>query len=383
MRIAYLLGTYPSLSETFIAREIRALQPRGIDVRIFALHRPPAGKVHGAALGRTAPFTYGSLLAGALAGWQQWSRLPARPGALRDRLLAAGFAPHARAFGVEHIHAHFAFGPADVARVLADLLQVPFSVSVHARDIYTQSGAALTACLRDAAFVACCTRHGLEHVRSLCPTLPADQFCLARHGLFMPECTPPRGVSPSLLLAVGRLEPKKGFHCLIAACRILAARGLAVPCRIAGAGSLERDLARAIRDAGLSDTVRLIGAQTQAELADLYGLARVFVVPSMVAPDGDQDGLPNVLLEAMARQVPVIATRVGGIPEAVVDGDNGLLVDPDDPARLAEGIARLWGDEGLRQRLGARGRARIVEEFDINNTIGPLLERFAACAGRR
>jgi glycosyltransferase involved in cell wall biosynthesis len=195
------------------------------------------------------------------------------------------------------------------------------------------------------------------------------------HGLDMSEYAPgraPRRDRP-LLLAVGQLKPKKGFHHLLDACRILLERGSSFDCEIVGDGSLRAELAARIGELGLRSRVRLLGALPHEAVVKKYREATVFALPCVTGPDGDRDGIPNVILEAMAMGVPVVSTRHSGIPEAVEDGRTGLLVPPGDPQEIATAIERLLGDPVLRERLGSRGRERVRKVFDIDANARALL----------
>jgi glycosyltransferase involved in cell wall biosynthesis len=395
--VAYVLGKFPSLSETFILREVLALRAGGLNPVLCALAHPGAGKVHAAAAALLPEVLWSPgraawpRLAGALAGWflrrprtlcRAWLAEGRATGAWLRALYhvaeAAGFADAARRRGVRHVHAHFAFVPAEVARTLAALIGCRFSVSVHARDLYTQDGARLRHRLAGAAFVTACTRHGFDLVRRLLPDLAPERLFLLHHGL-PPAVLASGGTAGTAILAVGRLEEKKGFGCLIAALGRLAAAGNeAPPCVIAGDGPLCAALVRQAADAGLGARVRFVGAVTQEELAGLLRAAALFVLPSVVAADGDHDGLPNALLEAMAVGLPVVSTTASAAVEVIADGENGLLVPPADPAALADAIARLLRSPQLCARLGAAGQARVRQEFDLARNTAPLVARFRA-----
>ena len=401
MKIAYVLGTFPAISETFILREILALRERGIEVTIFALGRETgSAKVHQAAApllpdvlrrpsllaGETlgcqfhffskAPLTYLGLVFGAACGWGL------RPGCVlrvwRNLMIAAVFACEAQRRHITRVHAHFAFMPAAVAELMAYLLGGSFSVSVHAQDIYTQTDQALTARLAEATFVAVCTEVGRDHLRQHCPELFPDKILLVRHGL-TPRDFVPGKAQGSMILGVGRLEPKKGFACLLDACLLLAERGIAFTCQIAGDGPQRAALQACISEhPRLRDRVRLTGVLTQEELQKLYASASVFVLPSAVTPDGDRDGLPNAVLEAMAMELPVISTWASASTEVIRNGMTGFLVAPGDTAALADRIQELLGDASLRERLGQAGRDLVCAEFDIARNIEPLRQRFTA-----
>jgi glycosyltransferase involved in cell wall biosynthesis len=199
------------------------------------------------------------------------------------------------------------------------------------------------------------------------------------HGIDLDQYRPrvvPAGDAP-VLLAVGQLKEKKGYIYLIKACRILKDLGLGFRCEIVGEGPLREALQAEIDARDLSGTVELCGALHHPQVIHKYRSADIFVTPSILAADGDRDGIPNVILEAMAMQLPVAATLHSGIPEVVVDGVNGLLVPPADEVALAEALARLIGDGGLRRRLGLNGRKTVLEKFDIRRNAERLLAEFS------
>jgi glycosyltransferase involved in cell wall biosynthesis len=171
---------------------------------------------------------------------------------------------------------------------------------------------------------------------------------------------------------VGRLCDTKGFPELIEACRLLRERGVAFSCRIVGDGYMREELERQIRESALEGVVTIAGLLPRAAVRDLYRRARLFVLPCVVTPRGDRDGLPNVIVEAMAMGLPVVASNISGIPEAVVEGETGRLTPPHDPEALAEAIQSLWEDPALRARMGRAGHARACERFGLEQNVALL-----------
>ena len=397
MRIAYVLGTFPSISETFILREILALRESGVDIEIFSLHRPDAGTTHEDARPlvddvcyRPSVFSMASMSSQIYFllrhPWRYFKCAAAvklmylaRPvlllKAMRDFFAAAFFAREAARRGVDHVHAHFAFIPADVAMVMAGLIGRQFSISAHAWDIYTQGRSVLLGKVRRASFVATCTQHGEAHLRKLFPELPADRIVTVRHGI-LPEKFRPRDSTTPMVLAVGRLEEKKGFRYLVEACGLLTKRGTTVHCSIVGNGPEASALRNTISSHALEDVVTLVGQLTQDEIMALYGKASVFVLPSVVASSGDRDGLANVIIEAMAMEIPVISTTASAASEAIDDGVNGFVIPPGDSAALADRIGELLHDEELRNKMGERGRERAMDRFDISRNVAELAALF-------
>ncbi len=402
MKLAYVLGEFPSLSETFILREIIELRRRGFEITVCSLQRPADGVMHEEARGllssvcyRPAPFGIKAIGALALVLLQHPVRAMRAIGqtvaatwrdpltllrCLRHVPVAAAFVRHATRFGATHVHAHFASVPADVGRLMAGTMGVSFSFSAHAADIYLQAPHLLDRKIRAACFVAVCTRYGAEEIGRRLGILPASIHVLP-HGVPLPpiETLPRPGAEPTkppLIVSVGRLQPKKGFAILIEACRLLRERGLSFRCVIVGDGPERSAIEAGIARHGLGPFVQLAGRRTQAEVSDLLRQARVFVLACVIAPDGDRDSLPNAILEAMAAGVPVVATSTAGIPEAVEDGRTGLLAPPGDAAALSDRIEELLKNAALCRTIGISGRACAAERFDIERNVAPLATLF-------
>jgi glycosyltransferase involved in cell wall biosynthesis len=392
--VAYILGRFPQASQTFIAREIRGLRELGVPLLIFALGSlPPTGmderdrRWYGEI--RFTPFVLGWSAIGAnfrfltkaprtyLRTLRTVLALPHRPRVLTLRALAlmivGGWIAREieRAGGCRQVHAHFALAQTEVAIVVAGLLGRPYSFTAHARDIYA-APTALEEKIRGASLVVTCTQYNLDHLRRLCPDVPADRIRLVHHGVDLPSGPVPREPAlqtalrqPPLVVAAGRLIEKKGFDTLIRACSVLRQRGVHFRCRIFGTGSLEGRLRRQIAAAGLGAEIEMPGWRSNAELLETFASASVFAMPSRISDGGDRDGIPNVVLEAMSVGLPVVASEVSGIPEVVDHGKTGVLIPPDDAAALADALARILADPGTAARMGAAGRERIHAEFSI------------------
>ncbi|HET6550510.1 MAG TPA: glycosyltransferase, partial [Solirubrobacter sp.] len=345
-RIGYVLKVYPRLSETFVVSEIVAREAAGARIEIFALRPPRDARFHETLGSVRAPVTW-LTHAGRRAAdlWEllreSAAELPGLPGALDD-LLAADAADGAQALelallarerGIDHLHAHFASAATTVARLAGRLAGIPYSFTAHAKDLFHEDvvAAELDRKLADAHHVVTISaynarflreRHGAERVRLVRNGLMLDAFPFA-----------PPVERPPVIAAVGRLVEKKGFDVLLDACALLARSGRRFRCELAGDGPLAGELrARA------EGPVRFHGALPQREVRDLVAGAAVLAAPCVVASDGNRDGLPTVLLEAMALGTPCVATRVTGIPEAIRDGSTGLLVPERDAGALAAAL---------------------------------------------
>jgi glycosyltransferase involved in cell wall biosynthesis len=277
---------------------------------------------------------------------------------------------------IDHIHAHFVDGTGLVAMVAARLLHVPYSITAHAYDIYVKS-AMLSEKLINAKFATTCTAYNKHYLEKI----TRREIALVYHGLDLPpiqgEFERQAGLRPCIL-SVGTLKDKKGFPYLIKACRILKDLGYNFLCEIIGQGPKQKELQYLIAKLGVSDSVILRGALPNKEVMATYGRAAILVQASIIAENSDRDGIPNVVLEAMASGVPVVATRVSGIPEVVADGITGLLVDPQDERTLAQAICRLLDSPTLRAELAQQGRRLVEQKFNIRNNVDTLLSLFEA-----
>ena len=421
VKLGYVVGCYPSISETFILREIAALKARGCDITVFSYCRPAGSRIHPEntrldvrTIYRAHPLSWTSISA----RLHFLLRIPATmlrtgpPSVLTSTnplrtlvrfFTAAQFARVAVEEGITHIHAHFAFAPAEVARMMASIMGIGYSVSVHARDIFAQNRSQVAKSLLNAQFVTTCTNMGTERLKAMLPDLPVEKTHLVRHGISPGEFTTARSpcviqrgrqtgpttggesapvgrvsdpASPLRILAVGRLEKKKGFVSLVEACTALRDKRIRFGCTIAGEGPERKTIEEAIQRLGLAGLVTLSGELTQDELVKLYSASSVFVMPSVIATDGDRDGLPNVILEAMAMQLPVVATTASAVSEAVTDGLQGFIIEPASPEMLADKISQLLADPDLRRKMGEKGRETVLKEFDISANIVKLADLF-------
>lgn len=401
--ICYILGTFPNVTTTFIDREIQMLRRWELEIRLLAMRQPDPDaplsqeqRSYRQEATYLIPVDWPSFWAGNL------HFLSARPRTYLGTLLHLLTRPHpscrtrwktvlhfaeavyaARLLAggkVDHLHAHFADRTATVALVASRLLDVPYSVATHARDIYADP-VLLPEKTARAKFVVANTECNRAHLwQQLGGTLDRNRVHLVYNGLditaYTPVAEPPPG--KPLALAVGRLTEKKGFPHLVRACRLLRDRGYDLACDIVGQGPQHQELQALIGQLGLEDTVALRGAMPHEAVIEQYKRATIFVLPCIVAQDGDQDGLPNVLIEAMAMQLPVVTTHLSGIPELVQHRVNGLLVPPGEEEALAGSLAELLDNPALRRQLAQHGRDKVARDFDIQRNARTLLDLFAA-----
>lgn len=398
--IAVILKGWPRLSETFIARELEALEGRGLTLTLWSLRHPTDTRTH-AVHGRVrAPVSYLPEYLHSEPGrvWRAWRKLRRTPRyaaarALfnadwaRDRsrnrlrrfgqalVFAAELPPGTRA-----LYAHFIHTPGSVARYASALTGLPFALSAHARDIWTTPDWDLAEKLATASFTTTCTADGHARLTALCPGKPPH---LGRHGLDLAAwppapARPPRDGSnpadPITILSVGRAVEKKGYPTLL---NVLAALPPALNWRFThiGGGPLREALQKEAENLGLSGRLTWQGAQSETEVRAAMLAADMFALTPEIAADGDRDGLPNVLVEAQALGLPVLSTFTGGVPELITPGINGFLAEAGQIAPLTRHLHTLITDPALRAGMGAAGRARIEAGFSSAPTIDAIAAR--------
>jgi colanic acid/amylovoran biosynthesis glycosyltransferase len=276
--------------------------------------------------------------------------------------------------GVRHVHAHFAGMAARTAFWIGRFFPISFSVTAHANDVFVprdfQIG--LDKLVNAARLIVTETDYAERFLRERFPD-SANRVHRIYNGLDLTlfkradlSSTPP------LIVAVGRLIAKKGFVDLLRACRLLSERGKSFRCEIVGEGPLERELHEEIARLDLQDCVELPGPKPQTEIREHLAVASVFVLPSVIDPEGGMDNLPTVIMEAMAAGLPVVSTSIGGIPEMVIENETGFLVPPGDLAALASAIERVVDDRSLAQELGNAGCERAQRLFSIDKNVREL-----------
>jgi glycosyltransferase involved in cell wall biosynthesis len=401
-RVAFVLKGYPRLSESFIAQEIAELERRGLAILIVSLRRPTDARRHPVHGEIKASILYlpEYLLLEPLRVFRAWIRQrktsnyrKTRNLWLRD--LARDPTPNRiRRFGqalvladelpgdIRHLHAHFLHTPASVTRYAALLKGLAWTGSAHAKDIWTTPEWEKREKLASCEWLVTCTAANHAHLAALAPEgrveLVYHGLDLSRFGFSNEKKSENRGAdpaSPVLILSVGRLVEKKGTDVLLDALARLPA-DLHWRLVHAGGGPLRGKLERRARALGIDARVAWRGARTQTELLEEYRAADLFALASRVARDGDRDGLPNVLVEAQSQGLACIATRVSGIPELIEDGVTGVLVEPDAPQPLAQALERLIREPAARRALGAAGRRRVLEKFELRTSIARLARRF-------
>jgi len=270
---------------------------------------------------------------------------------------------------MNRLHAHFAHDPALIALLTHMLLGIPFSFTAHARDLYQLAVSALEERARHAFAVVTCCGANRDYMGQVLPEALSTKVHLIHHGVDVQSFYPAPDTLPvpdaPLILSVGRLIEKKGFPALLDAFKMLKDSGQHFKGEIYGDGLLYDHLAMTIQQNELQAHVILGGAKQQDELVPLFQKAAVFALTPSVTNDGDRDGIPNVLVEAMACGIPIISTAVAGIPELVTHGLNGLLYEPEDVKGIASGLSDLLKDENRRKRMGQAARQTVLDRFDL------------------
>lgn len=389
-KLIYVVGTYPLLTTTFIDREILQLRQWGLDVQVVSIRRPPSNiplsnvqldlqrevlyllpvdvpklflsHLHFAFnCPRTFFGTLVYLLTRPHPGFAQRIKtfLHFGEGVYAAYLLRGQY--------FREFHAHFIDRAATLALVMGRLLGKPYSLSIHAAEDIFVHPILLDEKIREARHAVTCTRYNKSHLEALLGRNLDPQVSHIPHGLDLTQY--PQDVASSeinhLILAVGQLVERKGFVNLIEACHILKGRGYEFQCQIIGEGAQHQTLADLIARLSLEDCVTLCGAIAHEEVVERYKKAGMLVMPCIQSADGNLDGIPNVLFEAMAMQIPVIATRISAIPELIVDDVNGMLVGPGDRLDLADAMETLIDSPQKALRLGRNGRESILAEFNI------------------
>ncbi len=388
-RVAVILKGWPRLSETFIAQEIAGLEARGVALEIWSLRRPTdkaRHPVHDRVTARTVylPEYLKDDPRRVFAAWRKARLLPGYKAARRKFLadfrrdpsanrvrrwgqalvLAAELAP-----SVERLYAHFLHTPSSVTRYAAALRE-------HAKDIWTSEPWDVTEKLADCSWLVTCTAVGLRRLKELAPR--PERLKLVYHGLDFGHLPPPRGArlrrdgsnaaDPVTILSIGRKVEKKGYDDLLTA---LARLPPALHWRFehVGAGELSDQLKAQAAALGIADRCTWHGAQPQKAVFAALARADLFALAAKKAADGDQDGLPNVLMEAAHQGLAIVSTRAAAIGEFISEGDNGLLVAPGAPDELATALARLVSDPDLRQRLASRANETVRTRFSFESGV--------------
>lgn len=393
--------TIRGTADAWVGNELRILKKADVPFRLHALYRSEqnyfeAGTVADIAAGTqflrpvnpllvllftlAGPVLFGGRFFAAL-----WNAFTGKRESLRVRIvglwhfcLGCYWAAQLRKEDVSHIHSQWIHSAGTVAMFGAWLAGKPFSFTGHAADLFRER-AALYDKIQRADFIICISEfHRQFYVENGAdPAKMRVAYCGIDTSVFTPKRRVRPEGEPVHILSSGRLVEKKGFAVLIEACRIMQAANYPFRCTIGGSGPDEAELRLQVAEAGLDEFVHLTGeAIKQEDIPDFMYTGDIYCLPCVWAKDNDVDGLPQMLMEAMACGLPAVSTRLVGIPDLVIDAETGLLVEPEDAGALADALMRLSEDDALAQLLAHNGRKRVVDVFDIDVCLEPLLAEY-------
>ncbi|KAA3660724.1 MAG: colanic acid biosynthesis glycosyltransferase WcaL [Calditrichaeota bacterium] len=397
IKVAYILHRFPYITETFIMREMYWLRKCNVDVTIFSL-LSPVHKIVQEQAKELLPVTYYSAFISPKVIKAQFYfllRSPVRyfkaffnmirqtfreiPVLLRVLLLfpeSVYFAQQMEIMGIEHIHAHFVWLEGIAAGIVKDLVGISFTIHPHAFGLFMRNQKNVRTELQNASGVVTVSTHHTEYIANLCPKISQNEIDIVHYGLevdrYIPGPKQEQNGKAIRIVAVGDLREKKGPEYLIDACALLAKRGYEFHCDFIGHGNLENKLRAQIDHLELHENITLCGVQPLSKVLQKLQESDIFALPCVVARDGDRDGMPNVLIEAMACELPVVTTPVAGIPDLVIHGETGMLAKERDAETLAEALEILIEDKALRERLGKQAREKVLDEFQIQKSAEKL-----------
>jgi colanic acid/amylovoran biosynthesis glycosyltransferase len=400
-RLAYLVSKFPTVTETFILRELIEVERRGICPALYTIRRENPEVIHEDAIPwmqdlRTAkyssprtwminartflknPILYiGLILMTVRELWGCWHLF------VRDLFVfpkAVAFARMMQDEGITHIHAHWATHTTYMAYIIYRLTGITYSFTAHAHDIYIRK-AMLPRKVYNARFVAAISKFNVEELVHDCGEQVRDKIHVVRCGV-SPEAFKPRAVTakdptaPFTILTVGSLRDYKGHPYAIQACKLLKERIKNFQWLVVGNGPDRDALTQMIKDNGVEDVFQLLGSRKETEVQKLMQAADVYVMASIMLADRRMEGIPVALMEALAVEVPTVATKISGIPELVIDNITGRLVAERDPQALADAIFDLYQHREKGRELGKMGREHVMQEFTVGENAGRLVKLF-------
>lgn len=404
LKIGFIHNAFPVLSQTFISKEMLGLQELGLPLKIYSLFYPEKGQIDVVFASSdqvhyiiptmrpcrllaahfyfmfSAPLRYWKTLFFAVKHRDSSARFgkmfitlltkgevskAQRQNLLLHFILAVPLAQKLKKDGITFVNSHFADAAASFALLCAKMLNLHYGVTAHAYDIFAPQFNQREKLLQ-ARFILTCTNYNKTTLLERFADLAMNKVHVFYHGIETSifARTQHSANQHIEILAVGRLVPKKGFDVLLDVCSLLRRRGHTFKCRVVGDGPLLQPLTQHIAEKGLQNVVELVGAVPTSAAKAYYQRADLFVLPCVVEADGNRDGIPNVIAEAMAMELPVVSSAISGIPELVVDGETGFLHAQRDVQHLADSIEILLHDKNLRRQMGRAGRKRILAMFD-------------------
>lgn len=395
-RLAYILKVYPRTSQTFVLAEILAHERAGLEMDIFSLRRTDDSRFHAAlAQVRSPVFQVARASSNATLALNRlreharylpglWDVVQNSQAQAEDLLQAAILSRAIVDRGIVHMHAHFGTVATVVARLASKITGVSYSFTAHAKDIFHEivEEDVLREKLADAAGVVTVSQFNVAYLQDKYAEAAAG-VKLIYNGLDLDEFRfEPQGDRPPLVLGVGRLVEKKGFSYLVEASALMRAKGIPFRCEIVGGGVLDPSLQEQVQKLELTEYVKLCGPMSQSDVKQKIRQARLLAAPCVHAEDDDRDGLPTILLEAMALGTPCISTPVTGIPEVLRHEQTGLMVAQRDAKALADACERLLLEPDLCNQLVHNARRLVEEQFDIDRNTAKMRAFFSAMTGR-
>jgi colanic acid/amylovoran biosynthesis glycosyltransferase len=403
MKVAYIMSRFPKLTETFILYEILAVEAQGTPVEIFPLLRERQAVAHPEAARLVARAHYLPFFSWNIWRAQMyfllrrprttlrmlWEVLSGTAGSLNFFAGALGVLPKSMRFaydmerlGVTHVHAHFATHPTVAALVVHRLTGIPYSFTAHGSDLHVRRRM-LERKVEAAAFAVTISEYNKNVMVTECGAASRDKIHVVHCGVdpqvfAVRASAPPAG--PLRILCVASFEEVKGHRYLLDACALLRDRGVPFECHLVGDGPLRSAVEARIASLGLGAFVHVHGPQPRLAVVRALHEAAVFALPSVPTRGGKREGIPVVLMEAMASGLPVVTSRLSGIPELVEHEVSGYLVEPGDAAGIAAALAALAQDPAWRTKLGEAGAARVRRDFDLRQNAATLARLFAARA---
>jgi colanic acid/amylovoran biosynthesis glycosyltransferase len=398
-RVAYVMSRFPKLTETFILFEILAHEADGMSIEIYPLLRERAPVMHREAERLVRRAHYQPMISRAIIGSQihhlrhrpraylralgdvvreTWGSLNFLIGGLAIFPKVAHMARLMAHDGVTHVHCHFANHPALAGFVIHRLSGIPYSFTAHGSDLHVDRHM-LCAKVAEAAFVVPISEFNRRVITDECGDASGANLVVIHTGVETEHFRPRAGEAPDdvfRIVCVGTLHEVKGQRYLVEACRRMLDAGIPFECRFIGDGPDRDMLASLAAERGLEHHIILDGELDRAQLGARLSAAHVLVAPSVPTAQGKREGIPVVLMEAMSSGIPVVASRLSGIPELVMDSRSGLLVEPGDVEGLAGALRRLHADPELRRRLAAEGRRTVERDFDIRRNAARLAAMF-------
>lgn len=395
MKIAYVVEKFPSPTEYFVLNEITELEKQGIDITILVLRKqksfikkPILKDIKAEIFYLPIFFFYFPFIVVfnypfSFFQFSSLSNIPwgiSFPKYLRNYCISLFFKQKLNRRGVNHIHAHFAFISVDIANALSKLLGVKFSLTAHAQDIYTNVEK-IKQVVNDVSFLITCTKYNSIYLNKLTNSNFENKIFPIYHGINLSKWKSDKtdkkfNIPVIQILSIARLVEKKGLIYLLKAICILLDQGHKVKCTIIGEGPLYMQLEKYIQESLISHAIDILDFMPQENIRKYFIEADVFILPSIVAMNGDRDGLPNVILEAMAMNVPVISTSISGISEVIEDRITGLCVIEKDEKALAKAILEIKNNPELYNKIIKNSKRKVIEEFAIEKSTDKIIEVF-------